>query len=132
MNNTRPKRERNLVDWDRPHLNGKRRLLHIIDISLEGHYSMKGAQKSCSLAYHFLNQNPKERPLMSDVVETLEPPQNSKDMVNASLVYTLNNGIASYKIHNHLKENFSNINGYHVHHNNSLAPRDGPTVCRVR
>jgi serine/threonine protein kinase len=93
MDKTRPNREYNLVDWARPLLNDKRKLLQIIDPKLEGQYSMKGAQKSCSLAYHCLNQNPKARPLMSDVVETLEPLQNRKDMVNASLMYILNNGI---------------------------------------
>jgi serine/threonine protein kinase len=132
VDKTRPNREHNLVDWARPLLNDKRRLLQIIDPRLEGQYSMKGAQKACSLAYHCLNQNPKARPLMSDVVETLEPLQNRKDMVNASLMYTLNNGIAAYKMQNRLKENGSNINGCHVHNNNSPAPRDGPAVCRVR
>jgi len=59
----------NLVEWANHLLNDKWRLLQIIDPSLEGHYSMK----AYILAYHCVNQNPKERPLTSDVVETLEP-----------------------------------------------------------
>jgi len=98
VDKTRLNREHNLVEWVRPLLNNKRRLLQIIDPRMEGQYSMKGAQKFCSLVYHYLNQNLKARPMMSNVVETLEPLQNRKDMVNASLMYTLNNGIPTYKI----------------------------------
>ncbi|PWA61089.1 concanavalin A-like lectin/glucanase domain-containing protein [Artemisia annua] len=36
---------------------------------------MRAAQKSCSLAYYYLRYNPKARPLMIDIVETLEPLQ---------------------------------------------------------
>lgn len=76
---TRPSKEQNLVDWARPKLNDKRKLLQIIDHRLENQYSVRAAQKACSLAYYCLSQNPKARPLMSDVVETLEPLQSSND-----------------------------------------------------
>ncbi|XP_047340728.1 probable serine/threonine-protein kinase PBL8 [Impatiens glandulifera] len=75
VDKTRPNKEQSLVDWARPKLNDKRRLLQIIDPRLENQYSVRGAQKACSLAYYCLSQNPKARPLMSDVVETLEPLQ---------------------------------------------------------
>ncbi|KAI3742806.1 hypothetical protein L1987_60502 [Smallanthus sonchifolius] len=77
VDKTRPSKEQSLVDWARPKLNDKRKLLQIIDPRLEGEYSVRGAQKACSLAYYCLSQNPKARPLMSDVVETLEPLQSS-------------------------------------------------------
>lgn len=73
VDKTRPSKEHSLVDWARPKLNDKRKLLQIIDLRLEGQYSVRAAQKACSLAYYCLSQNPKARPLMSDVVETLEP-----------------------------------------------------------
>lgn len=81
VDKTRPSKEQNLVDWARPKLNDKRKLLQIIDPRLENQYSIRAAQKACSLAYYCLSQNPKARPLMSDVVETLEPLQSSGDAV---------------------------------------------------
>ncbi|XP_021723347.1 probable serine/threonine-protein kinase PBL8 isoform X1 [Chenopodium quinoa] len=81
VDKTRPSKEQNLVDWARPKLNDKRKLLQIIDPRLENQYSIRAAQKACSLAYYCLSQNPKARPLMSDVVETLEPLQCSGDAV---------------------------------------------------
>lgn len=77
VDKTRPSKEQNLVDWARPKLNDKRKMLQIIDPRLENQYSVRAAQKACSLAYYCLSQNPKARPLMSDVVETLEPLQCS-------------------------------------------------------
>ncbi|KAI3829538.1 hypothetical protein L1987_03664 [Smallanthus sonchifolius] len=81
VDKTRPSKEQSLVDWARPKLNDKRKLLQIIDPRLES-YSARGAQKACSLAYYCLSQNPKARPLMSDVVETLEPLQTSSSCSN--------------------------------------------------
>eukprot|EP01018_Ginkgo_biloba_P004671 Gb_40259 [translate_table: standard] len=132
VDKTRSNREHNLVEWARPLLNDKRKLLQIIDPRLEGQYSMKGAQKACSLAYHCLSQNPKARPLMSDVVETLEPLQNRKDSLNASFMYTLSGGVTTYQLRNRLTENGNTVNGCHPHHNNSPAARNGPAVCSVR
>ncbi|PWZ39261.1 putative serine/threonine-protein kinase PBL8 [Zea mays] len=77
IDKSRPSREQSLVDWALPKLNDKRRLLQIIDPRLEGQYSARAAHKACSLAFYCLSQNPKARPLMSDVVETLEPLQGS-------------------------------------------------------
>ncbi|GFP99779.1 serine/threonine-protein kinase at5g01020 [Phtheirospermum japonicum] len=77
VDKTRPSKEQSLVDWARPKLNDKRKMLQIIDPRLESQYSVRAAQKACSLAYYCLSQNPKARPLMSDVVETLEPLQSS-------------------------------------------------------
>lgn len=82
VDKTRPSKEQSLVDWARPKLNDKRKLLQIIDPRLDGQYSVRNAQKACSLAYYCLSQNPKARPLMSDVVETLEPLQASSSCSN--------------------------------------------------
>lgn len=73
VDKTRPGKEQSLVDWARPKLNDKTKLLQIIDPRLDNQYSVRAACKACSLAYYCLHQNPKARPLMSDVVETLEP-----------------------------------------------------------
>ncbi|KAG0457723.1 hypothetical protein HPP92_022601 [Vanilla planifolia] len=83
IDKSRPGKEHSLVDWARPKLNDKRKLLQVIDPKLEGQYSVRAAQKACSLAYYCLSQNPKARPLMSDVVETLEPLQESSSLIGA-------------------------------------------------
>lgn len=71
----RPTREQNLPEWALPQLRVKKKLLNIIDPSLEGDYPIRGVHKAAMLAYHCLNRNPKARPLMRDVVDSLEPLQ---------------------------------------------------------
>lgn len=73
VDKTRPMKEQSLVDWVRTKLNDKKKLQQLIDPRLEEQYSVRAAQKASSLAYYCLSNNPKARPLMSDVVKTLEP-----------------------------------------------------------
>lgn len=82
VDKTRPSKEQSLVDWARPKLNDKRKMLQIIDPRLDNQYSVRAAQKACSLAYYCLSHNPKARPLMSDVVETLEPLQTNNGVTD--------------------------------------------------
>lgn len=70
-----PAREQNLADWALPLLKEKKKFLNIVDPRLEGDYPIKGIQKAAMLAYHCLNRNPKARPLMRDIVDSLEPLQ---------------------------------------------------------
>ncbi|KAL0552076.1 hypothetical protein IC582_011171 [Cucumis melo] len=79
MDKTRPSREHNLVEWARPLLNHNKKLLKILDPRLEGQYSTKAAMKVANLTYQCLSQNPKGRPLMSQVVEMLEGFQSKED-----------------------------------------------------
>ena len=53
--------------------------MNIIDPRLEGEYPVKGVHKAAMLAYHCLNRNPKARPLMRDIVDSLEPLQAPTD-----------------------------------------------------
>ncbi|KAJ0735068.1 putative protein kinase RLK-Pelle-RLCK-VIIa-2 family [Helianthus annuus] len=46
MDKNRPNGEHNLVEWARPHLGERRRFYKLIDPRLEGHFSIKGAQKA--------------------------------------------------------------------------------------
>lgn len=87
MDKRRPSGEHSLVEWARPYLGDKRKILRIVDNRLDGQYPVKGAQKFASLAYLCLSQNPKIRPRMSDAVETLEPLQNMGDLAGASYTY---------------------------------------------
>lgn len=67
----------NLVNWARPFLGDKRKLFRIMDTRLEGQYSKKGATKVAFTALQCLG-HAKDRPLMSEIVQTLEKlPQHS-------------------------------------------------------
>ncbi|XP_015577119.1 probable serine/threonine-protein kinase PBL17 isoform X2 [Ricinus communis] len=75
----RPSREHNLVEWARPLLNHNKKVLRILDPRMEGQYTVKTAMKVANLAYQCLSQNPKGRPLMSQVVELLEGVQTQDE-----------------------------------------------------
>ncbi|KAL4353837.1 hypothetical protein GQ457_06G041740 [Hibiscus cannabinus] len=87
MDKNRPNGEHNLVEWARPHLGDKRSFFRILDPRLEGHFSIKGAQKAAQLAAQCLSRDPKARPRMSEVVETLKPLPNLKDMASSSYYF---------------------------------------------
>ncbi|XP_059648892.1 serine/threonine-protein kinase PBL34-like [Cornus florida] len=87
MDKNRPNGEHNLVEWARPHLGERRRFYRLIDPRLEGHFSIKGAQKAAQLAARCLSRDPKVRPLMSEVVEALKPLPNLKDMASSSYYF---------------------------------------------
>ncbi|TQD95705.1 hypothetical protein C1H46_018649 [Malus baccata] len=130
VDKTRPSKEQNLVDWARPKLNDKRKLLQIIDPRLENQYSVRAAQKACSLAYYCLSQNPKARPLMSDVVETLEPLQSCNEASDSTGGPFAMTRIPEYRT----RHRFSNNVGPGVvcrSPNPNLSP-GGPAACRVR
>uniref|UniRef100_A0A1D1XJW3 non-specific serine/threonine protein kinase n=1 Tax=Anthurium amnicola TaxID=1678845 RepID=A0A1D1XJW3_9ARAE len=87
MDKNRPNGEHNLVEWARPHLGERRSFYRLMDPRLEGRFSIKGAQKAAQLAHHCLSRDPKVRPLMSEVVETLKPLLNLKDMASSSYFF---------------------------------------------
>jgi len=124
VDKTRPGKEQSLVDWARPKLNDKRKLLQLIDPRLEEQYSVRAAQKACSLAYYCLSQNPKARPLMSDVVETLEPLQSSNDPNEGSALALPNPRI-------HHRRFPGNSMGCRSNPSSSCSPGPVP-ACRVR
>ncbi|KAH7554625.1 hypothetical protein ACOSP7_027848 [Xanthoceras sorbifolium] len=144
VDKTRPSKEQSLVDWARPKLNDKRKMLQIIDPRLENQYSVRAAQKACSLAYYCLSQNPKARPLMSDVVETLEPLQCTNDggnEITSSLTTKLAagggsanafamGGIPGYRMHTRFGNNVGP--GASCRSPNPNCSPGGPAACRVR
>ncbi|KAJ8647859.1 hypothetical protein MRB53_000882 [Persea americana] len=126
VDKTRPAKEQSLVDWARPKLNDKRKLLQIIDPRLEDQYSVRAAQKACSLAYYCLSQNPKARPLMSDVVETLEPLQSS-GAGEAPTISPASTRLPDYRMHRRF------AGGSAVCRSHSPNCSTGsPVACRVR
>lgn len=137
VDKTRPSKEQNLVDWARPKLNDKRKMLQIIDPRLENQYSVRAAQKACSLAYYCLSQNPKARPLMSDVVETLEPLQCSGIANEASSSSLSGVGVPfgvgrvpEFQLHHRFAGNLGTAAGCRSP-NPNCSP-GGPAPCRVR
>ncbi|KAF3449290.1 hypothetical protein FNV43_RR10018 [Rhamnella rubrinervis] len=137
VDKTRPSKEQNLVDWARPKLNDKRKLLQIIDPRLENQYSVRAAQKACSLAYYCLRQNPKARPLMSGVVETLEPLQSCNDAneVSASSLAGIAGQFASSAIPGHrMHRRFANNvgPGSSCRSPNPNCSPGAAAACRVR
>ncbi|KAK8579010.1 hypothetical protein V6N13_142245 [Hibiscus sabdariffa] len=77
---SRSKNEQTLVDWAKPYLNSSRRLRYIMDQRLGGQYSVKRAKQMALLALQCISLNPKYRPQMAAIVETLESLVQYKDM----------------------------------------------------
>ncbi|KAG5228603.1 kinase family protein [Salix suchowensis] len=80
---SRPKNEQNIVEWTKPYLTSSRRLRCIIDPRLAGQYPDKGTKQMALLARQCVSSNPKDRPKMPSVVETLEALQHCKEMAVA-------------------------------------------------
>ncbi|MFS8019592.1 putative protein kinase RLK-Pelle-RLCK-VIIa-2 family [Helianthus anomalus] len=87
MDKNRPNNEHNLTEWARPHLGERRLFYKLIDPRLEGHFSIKGAQKAAQLAACCLSRDSKVRPLMSEVVESLKPLPALKDLASSSIYF---------------------------------------------
>ncbi|XP_058187705.1 receptor-like protein kinase FERONIA [Rhododendron vialii] len=69
---SRPHAKQNLVDWAKPYLLHKRKLINIMDSRLEGKYPPKAAFQIAQVALECLVLKPKTRPSMTAIVETLE------------------------------------------------------------
>ncbi|XP_077232720.1 receptor-like cytoplasmic kinase 176 [Tasmannia lanceolata] len=95
IDRNRPSGEHNLVDWARPYLSNKKKILHVLDNRIEGQYSLGEAQKAANLTLQCLSTEAKVRPNMNEVVAVLEQLQEPKD--KAKSPQTELNG----KIHNH-------------------------------
>ncbi|KAJ0245387.1 Protein kinase domain-containing protein [Hirschfeldia incana] len=84
VDKSRPNGEQNLVEWVKPHLLDKKKFYRLLDPRLEGHFSIKGAQKATQVAAQCLNRDSKARPKMSEVVEALKPLPSLKDFASSS------------------------------------------------
>ncbi|KAL9339763.1 hypothetical protein Peur_068778 [Populus x canadensis] len=68
----RPSGKQILVDWAKPYLTNRRKLKKIMDSRLEGKYPPKEASQIAHLAIKCLKQEPRFRPSMTEIAETLE------------------------------------------------------------
>ncbi|XP_022852057.1 probable serine/threonine-protein kinase PIX13 [Olea europaea var. sylvestris] len=72
LDTKRPSGRQNLVDYAKPFLCQKRKLISIMDVRMEGKYSSKAALHAAQLTLRCLESEPKKRPSMKEVAETLE------------------------------------------------------------
>ncbi|THU71753.1 hypothetical protein C4D60_Mb04t04800 [Musa balbisiana] len=72
LDTNRPSGQHNLIDFARPTLADRRKLARLIDNRLEGQYSLKGAYQVAQLTLKCLAGDPRSRPSMKEVVQTLE------------------------------------------------------------
>uniref|UniRef100_A0A1J3HK14 non-specific serine/threonine protein kinase n=1 Tax=Noccaea caerulescens TaxID=107243 RepID=A0A1J3HK14_NOCCA len=72
IDKNQPVGEYNLVEWARPYLTNKRRLLRVMDPRLQGQYSLTRALKIATLALDCISIDAKIRPTMNEIVKTLE------------------------------------------------------------
>ncbi|GMI86247.1 PBS1-Like 9 [Hibiscus trionum] len=79
LDKNRPSREQNLVDWAKAYLTSKRKILQVMDVRIEGQYTLDAALKAAYLALQCLSIEPKLRPNMNAVVRALEQLQESGD-----------------------------------------------------
>ncbi|KAE9604414.1 putative protein kinase RLK-Pelle-RLCK-VIIa-2 family [Lupinus albus] len=71
IDKTKPGVEQNLVEWSRPYLHDRRKLLRIMDTKLAGQYPKRAAYTTAILALQCTSEA-KIRPQMSEVLATLE------------------------------------------------------------
>eukprot|EP00250_Pteridium_aquilinum_P017367 c23595_g1_i1 orf=96-1391(+) len=79
MDKTRPSGQHNLVEWARPFLGDKKKLIWLVDPRLNGEFSAKAFLKAATLAARCLSRDPKTRPTMEEVLDILSTLQNSED-----------------------------------------------------
>ncbi|GJP36067.1 hypothetical protein CLOM_g20600 [Closterium sp. NIES-68] len=79
-----PPGQQNIVEWSAPFFADRRMLVQIVDQRLANQFSVKGVVKAARLAYNCLKKDPKERPLMSDAVQSLSVLQNLTDFPPAA------------------------------------------------
>ncbi|KAL6998338.1 putative serine/threonine-protein kinase pbl10 [Sarracenia purpurea var. burkii] len=84
IDKNRPSGEHNLVEWAKPYLTNKRKILRVLDFRIQGQFSLGQALKAGNLALKCLGVEPKLRPSMDEVVVALAQLQDTKDMVKAA------------------------------------------------
>ena len=80
LDTNRPSGQHNLIDFARPMLADRRKLARLIDNRLDGQYSSKGAYQVAQLTLKCLAGDPRSRPSMKEVVQTLEKIEALKSM----------------------------------------------------
>jgi len=74
----RPNGQLSLADWAKPYLADRRKLARLMDPRFEGQYNSKQAFQAAQLTLNCLAGEPRSRPSMKEVVETLEQIESMK------------------------------------------------------
>ncbi|PIN00582.1 Serine/threonine protein kinase [Handroanthus impetiginosus] len=98
----RPSGQHNLADWIKPHLTERRKLKHVMDSHLEGRYPSRSALQIAQLALNCLENEPKNRPSMQEIVETLERVNSANERPREPRVRS-NNQAANRRNQQHLQ-----------------------------
>ncbi|KAI5069376.1 hypothetical protein GOP47_0015677 [Adiantum capillus-veneris] len=85
MDKSRPSGQHNLVEWARPFLGDKKKVIWLVDPNLNGIYSAKGIQKVSSLAARCLARDPRGRPSMQQVLDVLALLQSPTDIAGPAI-----------------------------------------------
>ncbi|CAN8327837.1 unnamed protein product [Cochlearia groenlandica] len=71
-NTNRPNGQENLVDWLRPELSSKHKVMRIMDKGIKGQYTSKVATEMGKITLSCTESDPKNRPHMKEVLDALE------------------------------------------------------------
>ncbi|KAG6774823.1 hypothetical protein POTOM_022196 [Populus tomentosa] len=80
LDTNRPSWQENLVEFASPSLSDKRKLKKIMDPRLEEQYPIKAAVQAAGLILQCLESDPRSRPSMEEVLETLKKIDETKDV----------------------------------------------------
>jgi len=72
VDKNRPTKQQNLVEWAKPYISNKRKILRVLDGRLEGQYELDDVYKVATLSLRCLSIEAKSRPNMDEVVTNLE------------------------------------------------------------
>ncbi|KAJ1397572.1 Serine/threonine-protein kinase, active site [Sesbania bispinosa] len=64
--------EQNLVSWSRPFFSDRRKFVHMVDPLLQGNFPLRCLHQAIAITAMCLQEQPKFRPLISDIVVALE------------------------------------------------------------
>ncbi|CAJ2642821.1 unnamed protein product [Trifolium pratense] len=64
--------EQNLITWSRPYISDRRKFVHMVDPLLQGRIPPRSLQQAIAITAMCLQEQPKVRPLISDIVVALE------------------------------------------------------------
>ncbi|XP_025633332.1 probable serine/threonine-protein kinase PBL9 isoform X3 [Arachis hypogaea] len=101
IDRNRPTGQLNLMEWVRPYLANKCKVLKVLDTHLEGQYSVEEAYELATLTLRCISSSPRFRPKIDEVVTLLEQlqapnnadlgnqnPSSSESRPSASILYT--------------------------------------------
>ncbi|XP_073018417.1 probable serine/threonine-protein kinase PIX13 [Primulina eburnea] len=106
LDTRRPSEQKILADWLKPSLSSRRKALSIIDPKMEGQYSSKAALLATQLTLKCLEQEPRKRPAMKEVVEGLE-------QIAAMVKHRESKNTSNRSSHQHRKSERTHISPYH-------------------